>query len=127
MVVPKLSRRERQIMDVVYAVGRASVNDVVAAIDDPPSAMSVRRTMHILVEKGFLKTKRKKQNVTYLPAKAKSRAGSDALSHVVDTFFDGSLTEALAVYFNRPKQAMSPAQRKKLLGMIESWEEENDS
>ena len=127
MVSPKLSRRERQIMDAVYARGSASVNDVVEMIEDPPSAMSVRRTMHILVEKGFLKTRKKNQSVSYLPKKEKTRAGSDALNHVVDTFFDGSLTEALAVYFNRGQQQMNPSQRKKLLKMIESWEEENDS
>ena len=113
-------------MDAVYALGKASVNEVVEIIEDPPSPMSVRRTMHILVEKGFLKTRRKNQNVTYLPCKNKTRAGSDALSHVVETFFDGSVTEALAVYFRRKQNSIDPKLKKELVEMIEKWEQQND-
>lgn len=122
----KLSRRERQIMDAVYALGKASVNEVVDLIVDPPSPMSVRRTMHILVEKGFLKTQRKNQNVTYLPRKTKTRAGGDALSHVVETFFDGSVMDALAVYFSRERNSIDTDKREQLLDMIKKWEQQND-
>src|SRR5438132_8448012 len=92
----ELSRRERQIMDAVFALGEATVNQVVDAIPSPPTAMAVRRMMHILEEKGHLRRREQGREVIYSPRKAKSKAGRDALAQVLDTFFAGSLEEALA-------------------------------
>lgn len=74
-----LSRRERQIMDAVYSLGEATVK----TIPDPPTSMSVRRLMHILVEKG----QGKGREVSYRPRKAKAEAGQSALQGVLETFF----------------------------------------
>ena len=78
-----LSRRERQIMDAVYSLGEATVKQVVETIPDPPTSMSVRRLMHILVEKG----QGKGREVSYRPRKAKAEAGQSALQGVLETFF----------------------------------------
>ena len=74
-----LSRRERQIMDAVYSLGEATVK----TIPDPPTSMSVRRLMQILVEKG----QGKGREVSYRPRKAKAEAGQSALQGMLETFF----------------------------------------
>lgn len=127
MVIPEqLSRRERQIMDAVYSLGKATVNEVVDAMQDPPSSMAVRRTMHILIEKGFLKGKKQIKEVIYSPRKSKSKVGRDAMKHVIETFFDGSLTDALAVCFNGKQKPVDAEEKAKLIELIQAWEQSND-
>src|SRR6478752_9541440 len=99
MIMPEpseLSRRERQIMDAVFALGEATVNQVVEAIPSPPTAMAVRRMMHILEEKGHLRRRESGKEVIYAPRQTKQKAGRLALAQVLETFFGGSLEEALA-------------------------------
>ena len=71
----ELSRRERQIMDAVFALGEATVNQVVEAIPSPPTAMAVRRMMHILEEKGHLRRRERGREVIYVPRQTKGKAG----------------------------------------------------
>src|SRR6188474_2321714 len=81
LMLPKssqLSRRERQIMDAVFALGEATVNKVVETIPSPPTAMAVRRMMHILEEKGHLRRRASGREVVYAPRQAKDKAGSRA-------------------------------------------------
>lgn len=85
-------------MDAVFAQGDATVNQIVSALPDPPTAMAVRRMMHILEEKGFLKRRQDGREVVYSPKQSKQRAGKKALQHVIDTFFGGALDEALAAH-----------------------------
>src|SRR5881227_4364398 len=70
----ELSRRERQIMDAVFALGEATVNQVALAIPSPPTAMAVRRMMHILEEKGHLRRRQSGREVVYAPRLAKDKA-----------------------------------------------------
>ncbi len=70
----ELSRRERQIMDAVFALGEATVNKVVETIPSPPTAMAVRRMMHILEEKGHLRRRRSGREVIYVPRQTKGKA-----------------------------------------------------
>ncbi len=113
-----LSRRRRQVLDVVFAQGEATVNQVVDALPDAPTAMAVRRMMHVLVEQGFLRTRQAGREVVYSPTRSKSRAGDSALQHVLDTFFDGEMEEALASYLTR-KEAVSSEKLKRLRNLID--------
>src|SRR3954465_3418000 len=97
---PERSRRERQIMDAVFALGEATVNQVVESIPSPPTAMAVRRMMHILEEKGHLRRRESGREVVYAPRQAKVKAGRRAFAQVLETFFGGSLEEALAVHLH---------------------------
>ena len=115
----ELSRRERQIMDAVFALGEATVNRVVETIPDPPTAMAVRRMMHILEEKGYLKRREEGREVVYLPREAKAKAGRSAFERVLETFFGGSLEEALAAHLVARKDVMSAAERDRLVALIE--------
>jgi len=127
MVSPEqLSRRERQIMDAVYSLGKATVKEVVEGMKDPPSAMAVRRTMHILVEKGFLKGHKRSKEVVYAPRKSKASVGRDAMKRVIETFFDGSVTEALSVCFNNQEKPVDIEEREKLIALIQAWEQDDD-
>ncbi len=91
-----LSRRERQIMDVIYRLGRASVADVRDGIPDAPSYSAVRALMGVLEEKGELTHEREGPRYVYRPTTPRSEARVSALERVLSTFFDGSPTQAMA-------------------------------
>lgn len=98
-----LSRRERQIMDLIFSLGEATVNQVVDGLPDPPTTMAVRRMMHILEEKKFLTRREGGKEIIYVPSQSKAKAGVSALQHVLDTFFGGAVDEALAAHFSKKK------------------------
>lgn len=91
-----LSRRERQIMDIVYARGEATAADVRATLPDPPSYSAVRALLAILVDKGHLKHRSQRGRYIYVPTRRRAQAGRSALRRVLDTFFEGSLEKAVA-------------------------------
>lgn len=121
---PELSRRERQIMDSVYALGEATVKQVVESIPDAPTAMAVRRMMHILEDKGHLKRREKGREVIYAPREAKVKAGRSAFQNVLETFFGGSLEEALAAHLHSRKDSVSDKERERLIELIKQAKRE---
>jgi predicted transcriptional regulator len=120
----ELSRRERQIMDAVYALGEATVNQVVESIPSPPTAMAVRRMMHILEEKGHLRRRESGREVIYAPRQPKGKAGRCAFERVLETFFGGSLEEALAAHLHSRKDRVSAEERERLIKLIEQAHKE---
>lgn len=92
----QLSRRERQIMDVVYRCGEASVAVVRGEMDDAPSYSAVRATMGILVKKGCLEHRKDGARYLYRAVQSRRRVRKGALGRLVDTFFDGSPEKTLA-------------------------------
>src|SRR5262245_27299845 len=112
------SRRERQIMDIVFARGEATVRQIQAELPDPPTDMAVRRMLHILEEKGHLRRRQEGREVTYFASQSKLRAGANALQHVIDTFFAGAVDEALAVHLAK-KEAVSAEQLVRMQELIE--------
>jgi predicted transcriptional regulator len=91
-----LGRRERQIMDVVYRLGRASVADVMAGIDDPPSYSTVRAMMGKLEKKGHLTHEQEGTRFVYVATEPPEEATETALRRMLGTFFDGSPSKAVA-------------------------------
>lgn len=91
----ELSRRERQIMDVLYRRGAASVAEVMEEMPDPPSYSAVRATLRVLEEKGQVFHVHDGPRYVYQPAADPARARRAALDHLVATFFDGSAEEAV--------------------------------
>jgi BlaI family penicillinase repressor len=92
----KLSRRERQIMDVLYRRQRASAAEIREALPDAPSYSAVRALLRILEEKGHIRHEAKDLRYVYFPTARRERVGPKALRHVVETFFDGSAAQAVA-------------------------------
>ena len=99
----ELGKRERQIMDVVYRLGRATVADVRAGLDDPPTYSAVRGMMRFLEEKGHLRHVQEGVKYVYLPTVSPSKARRSALEKLVRTFFGGSTREAVAALIEEKK------------------------
>ena len=91
----KLSRRERQIMDIVYQRGRVSVADVLEDLPDPPSYSTVRALLGILEEKGYLTHKKDGKRYIYRPTQPRHQAGRSALKQIFQTFFDKSIEKTV--------------------------------
>ena len=90
-----LSRRERQIMDLVYRLGEAGAGDVSRQLPDKPSYNSVRVTLGILEKKGFVRHRQDGARYIYAPTIAADRARKSAMKHVISTFFQGSPSAAI--------------------------------
>lgn len=120
------SARERQIMDVVYARGEATATEVLRSLANPPSRSAVRTFLRILEEKGHLKHKQRGREYVYRPTRARKREGQAAVRRVLDTFFGGSLEEALAVHLADPKTAVSPEELTRLEELIRLAKEKGD-
>ena len=91
----KLSRRERQIMDIVYQRGCASVVDVLEDLPDPPTYSTVRALLRILEEKGYLTHKKDGKRYIYRPTQPRHLAGRSALKQIFQTFFDKSIEKTV--------------------------------
>ncbi|MEM6645196.1 MAG: BlaI/MecI/CopY family transcriptional regulator [Bacteroidota bacterium] len=102
-----LSRRERQIMDVLYKEGRATAAAVLDAIPDPPSYSAVRALLRILVEKGHVYHEQEGPRYVYLPTVSRERAKKSAMRRVLDTFFEGSTTQAVAALLDMDEDVSS--------------------
>jgi predicted transcriptional regulator len=111
-------------MDAVFALGEATVNQVVETIPSPPTAMAVRRMMHILEEKGHLRRRESGREVIYAPRQTKNKAGRRALEQVLATFFGGSLEGALAAHLHSRKNPISADERERLIALIQQAQQE---
>ena len=113
-----LGRRERQIMDVVYRLGRASVGEVRDHLPDPPSYSAVRAMLNLLEDKGHLTHEQDGLRYVYKPTAARAQVRRSALRHVVQTFFDGSPTSAVAALLEMAGGELSASDRARLAKMI---------
>ena len=91
-----LSRRERQIMDALHHRGRATATEVQTSLPDPPGYSAVRALLRILEEKGHIRHRREGAHYVYVPRASRATARRSALKRVVSTFFQGSVTQAMA-------------------------------
>ena len=123
-----LSRRERQIMEIVYARGEATASDVLEAMEDAPTRTAVRTFLRILEEKGHLRHVKRSREFVYQPIRRREQAGQSALQSLLRTFFDGSLEKAVASHLSDPKAAISTEERARLRALINrTKEKENKS
>ena len=114
-----LSRRERQIMDVVYRLGKATVSDVLERIPDPPSYSAVRALMRILEEKGHLCHEQDGPRYLYLPTVPRESARRSALTHMVRTFFNGSAEAAVAALLDPSQNTLSDTELERIATLID--------
>lgn len=91
-----LTRRERQIMDILYRRARATAAEVLAELTGEPSYSTVRTQLRVLEEKGHVRHEEQGLRYVYMPAVARRAAGKSALKHLVETFFDGSAEKTVA-------------------------------
>ncbi|MFN7933804.1 MAG: BlaI/MecI/CopY family transcriptional regulator [Bryobacteraceae bacterium] len=114
-----LSRRERQIMDILYRTGKATAAEVREAMPDAPSYSAVRAMLRILEEKGHLRHEEDGPRYVFLPAEPRDQAKRSALSHLVETFFDGSVEQTVAALLDTESKSLKPSELEKLSKLIE--------
>lgn len=114
----ELSRRERQIMNVIYEQGKATAIEVHASLPDAPSPTAVRTTLGILVRKGWLKHSKEGRQFVYRPARSGSREARKAFQSLLTTFFDGSIEEAVAAHLANPRATVSDEELARLEDLI---------
>ncbi len=113
-----LSRRERQIMTICFSLREASATDVWQRLPDPPSRTAVRTLLRILEEKGHLTHTKRGREFIYKPTHPRLNAGQSALRTVLQTFFNGSLEEAVAAHLSDPGGTADEDELKRLAGLI---------
>ncbi len=119
-----LTRRERQIMDIIHRRGRATAHDVLEDLADPPSYSAVRALLRLLEERGHVKHAQDGQRYVYTAAVARSDARRSALSHVVRTFFAGSVEQAVATLVESSKTKLSRDELDRLAEVIDRAKKE---
>src|ERR1700692_4272253 len=102
-----LSKRERQIVDILYRRKTATAGEILKALPDPPTYSAVRATLRILEEKGHIRHEPGSLPYLYSPTVAAHQARRSALRHVVDTFFDGSIEMAVSTLIDESSRALS--------------------
>lgn len=120
MAKPEFSRRERQIMDAVYKLGEATAAEVLAEIADPPSYSSVRALLRVLVDKGHLRHHEDGPRYVYAPTVSREKASVGALKQVVNTFFDGSASQAVSALLGASPRKLSADELDELSALIEA-------
>jgi len=119
-----LTRREREIMDILYRRGRATAAEVLEDMAEPPTYSAVRALLRILEDEGHIKHVQEGPRYVYLPAVARNDARKSALSHVVTTFFDGSVEEVVATLVESSRTKLSKDELDRLAQLIEKAKKE---
>jgi predicted transcriptional regulator len=114
-----LSRRERQIMDVLYRLGRATATEVIEALPDERHSSTVRTQLRLLEQKGHLLRENDGQRFVYRPAVSRNAARKSALKHLVETFFDGSVEQTVSTLLLARERDLSPEELERLVALIE--------
>ena len=123
--ITDLSRRERQIMDVIFKKRAATAAEVCEAMPDPPSYSSVRALLRILEDKGLLKHKQQGPRYLYQPTVRRDRARTSALKHLMHTFYDNSIEQVVAALMEMSGSDMSEEEYEELSRMIERAKKES--
>jgi len=119
-----LSRRERQIMDIIYQRGKASASEVREAMPDAPSYSAVRAMLRILEEKGHLKHQEEGLKYVYAPTVARDKAKRSAVQHLLDTFFNGSPEQIMAALLDVSSTRLTREELDRMSAMIEKARKE---
>ncbi len=119
-----LSRRERQIMDILHRAGKATAADVLDGLPDAPSYSAVRALLRILEQKGHVRHDEEGRTYVYMPIARRSDARQSALSHLLKTFFDNSAEQAVAALIAIKGEKMSDAELDRMSVLIEGAKKE---
>lgn len=114
-----LSRREREVMDILYQAGSATGAEIRAEMQDPPTDSAVRSILRILERKGHVEHNRPGRQNVYAPRKSPERAKRTALRYVVDTFFGGSPTAAMVALLDEGRDRLSDDEIDQLTALVE--------
>jgi len=121
-----LSRRERQIMDILYQKGRATASEIHSGLPDAPTYSAVRAKLRVLEEKGHIRHEEESLRYVYLPVVARDSARRSALRHMVSTFFGGSVEETVAALLDLSAANLSEQDLDRISQMVEQAKKEGE-
>jgi BlaI family penicillinase repressor len=119
-----LSRRERQILDILYQRGKASASEVLDAMDDAPSNSAVRTLLRVLEDKGHVKRKAEGLKYVYMPSIGRDKAKRTAVRHLLDTYFNGSPEQIVAALLDVSSTQLTRQELDRMTEMIEKAKKE---
>ena len=119
-----LSRRERQIMDILYQRGKSSASEVLEAMPDPPGYSAVRAMLRVLEEKGHVRHQAEGLKYVYVPTVARDKAKRSAVKHLLDTFFKDAPEQAVAALLDVSSTRLTRAELDRMAEMIERAKKE---
>jgi len=122
-----LSKRERQIMDIIYRLGRATVGEVMENLSGEPSYSTVRAQLRVLEEKGHLRHEEHGLRYVYLPKVPRHMVRQSALKHLIDTFFEGSPGKAVAALLGKEGFKISQEELDRISELLEKARKEDRS
>jgi predicted transcriptional regulator len=114
----ELSRREREMMNIIFRTGKASATEVLEAMAEPPSYSAVRATLRVLEQKGHLKHQHDGTRYVYTPTVNRENARSSALDQLMSTFFEGSAANVVATLIEKSKDNLTPEELDRLSKLI---------
>jgi predicted transcriptional regulator len=121
-----LSRRERDIMDILFRRGRATAEDVMGDLSGTPSYSTVRTQLRVLEEKGHVRHEEDGRKFVYIPAVTRAAARRVALRHVVNTFFDGSVERVVAALLGGEATRLSDDELRRIQQLVDQARQEDD-
>ncbi len=124
MSQPELSRRERQIMDILYQIGKASASEVREAMPDAPSYSAVRAMLRVLEDKGHVRHLEEGLKYVYVPTVARDKAKRSAIKHLLDTFFSDSPEQVVAALLDVSSTRLTRDELDRMAAMIEKAKQE---
>ena len=127
MSEPELSRRERQIMDLVYRFEEATAEQIRAHLPNAPGNASVRVMLRILEEKGFLQHRREGRRFVYHPTIPAEQASTSATKRLIETFFEGSMSKAVVAMLSMSSSELSQEELDALVQSINNAQQERES
>lgn len=122
--IQQLSRREREIMNIIFTRGRATASEVLEGMADPPSYSAVRATLRVLEQKGHLRHQHDGTRYVYVPTVSRERVRNSALDQLLTTFFDGSAANVVATLIEREKGNLTDDELDRLSKLIEQARKE---
>jgi predicted transcriptional regulator len=124
MAFEDLSRRERQILEIIYLRGRASAAEIRGGMSNAPGYSAVRAMLRILEEKGHVKHQAEGLKYVYAPVIARDRAKRSAMKHLLDTFFNDAPEQAVATLLDVSSRSLKPEELDRMAEMIEKARKE---
>lgn len=119
-----LAKRERQILEIVYSLRRASASDVLGQLPDTPTYSTVRKILSILEEKGYLRHTEENRRYVYIPIRSRNEVGRSSLKHLMETLFDNSAKSVVSTLLDISDPKMSDDDFRALAQMIEQKRKE---
>jgi predicted transcriptional regulator len=115
----KLTRREREIMDIIYKLGRATAGDVMERLSGEPTYSTVRAQLRVLEDKGYVVHEEEGLRYVYTPKVPRHEIRQSALRHVVDTFFEGSTQKVVAALLGADGSKVSPEELERIAELVD--------